>query len=174
MIETARLLLREPDRADADLVCAYYVRNASRFERWEPRRSDARDVHERWIDAVRAQRRAVLPATFLAFDRERDANVLVAVVSLSGFSETTAGALLDYSVDAGYEGRGYASEAVAAVLAHAEDAGLRQFTAHYDPANERSGALLQRLGFRIVAQTPGLPGLMRAQVIAMRGGTPVG
>jgi len=39
--------------------------------------------------------------------------------------------------------------------------GLASVNAQYDPANERSARLLQRLGFRIVGITPVVPGMER-------------
>jgi [ribosomal protein S5]-alanine N-acetyltransferase len=174
VIETARLILREPVRSDVEILRNYYTQNASRFERWEPERGTAVEAYERLIDVLRAQRSADVPMSFLAFDRHAGSASIAGVVALSGFTDVPPGAMLDYSVDAAYEGGGYASEAVTAVLAHAASTGLVQFTAHYDPANRRSSALLARLGFRIIAETPGLPGLVRAQVIAIRDGAPVG
>lgn len=59
-------------------------------------------------------------------------------------------------VDLGYalvpeaEGRGYAFEAAAAVMAHAREAfGLKRLAAVVDSDNERSIRLLGRLGFRL-------------------------
>ena len=78
--------------------------------------------------------------------------------------------MVSYTVDGAYEGRGYASEAVAAVIAYARDVlGLVRLTAYYEPANVRSERLLLRNGFSVIAQTPVVPGferLMRVQNIA--------
>ena len=78
--------------------------------------------------------------------------------------------MVHYSVDGGYEGRGYAAEALAAVLAYAFDVlALDEISAYYHPDNARSGRLLQRLGFRVVAITPvpaGFEHLMKPQVWA--------
>jgi ribosomal-protein-alanine N-acetyltransferase len=57
-------------------------------------------------------------------------------------------AMLGYSLDGAYEGRGFAREAVEAVIAYAFGTlNLHRLTANYHPANERSGGLLRRLGF---------------------------
>ena len=51
-------------------------------------------------------------------------------------------------IDGGYEGRGLASRAVAAVLDHAFGAlGIERVSLHTEPANQRSRALARRLGF---------------------------
>jgi [ribosomal protein S5]-alanine N-acetyltransferase len=168
-IETARLLLREPTADDATLLADYYRRNAARFEQWEPARPAGPEAQRRWIAEVRAQRAAGAGATFLALDRALADAQLAGVVALSGFSVDPPGAMLDYSVDAAYEGRGFASEAVAALLDYGErELGRYTIGAYYDPGNARSAALLQRLGFRVAYQTPPIPNVMRAQVCALR------
>ena len=154
------------------MLLDYYRRNAERFAPWEPDRPDDTAFHAAWIAAHREeQRRSGHPQSFLAF--AKDAPDLVGVVSLDGFSaEEPPGAMLSYTVDGAYEGRGYASEAVGRVVRWAfEERGLGALTAYFHPDNARSGKLLERLGFAIVARTPVVPGferLMRPQVIAVR------
>ncbi len=166
-MQTERLTLREPELGDADALRDYYRRNADRFAPWEPERPDDVDAHRAWIRAAHANRQGGKPTIFLAFD----AGALVAVVDVHGFSED-GGAMISYTVDGAYEGRGFASEAVAAVLDYARDElAIRRMTAYYEPANQRSGRLLERAGFTVVAQTPVVPGferLMRVQNIAVR------
>ena len=166
ILTTDRLTLREPDDPDADALRAFYRRNAERFARWEPVPDDDPGTHRARIAAARAARRAGKPTTFVAF--ERASGVLAGVVELNGFSEENGGsAMLSYRIDAAFEGRGYAREAVRAVIDFsAQQLGLRTLAAYYDPANVRSGNLLERAGFRVVNRTPVIPGferLMRAQ-----------
>ncbi len=67
--------------------------------------------------------------------------------------------MVHYTVDGAYEGRGYAGEAVRAVLDYAFDRlELDEVSAYYHPDNARSGRLLERLGFRVVSVTPAIPG----------------
>ncbi len=55
--------------------------------------------------------------------------------------------MIGYNIDGAYEGKGYAREAVTAVIAHLFAAyNLKKVSASYDPRNERSGMLLRRLG----------------------------
>ncbi|HYW52980.1 MAG TPA: GNAT family N-acetyltransferase [Dongiaceae bacterium] len=174
-LETERLLLREPVADDAPALLAYHRRNDERLARWDPRRGDAPADHEAWIAARVAASRAGRARSWLAFDRAAG-NALAGEVQLDSItSEPQHTAMLAYSVDGAYEGKGYAHEAVGAVVAYAfERLDLRSLTATYDPANERSGALLRRLGFVEVARTAVIPGFerhMRAQVL-MRLGRP--
>jgi RimJ/RimL family protein N-acetyltransferase len=172
MMETARLRLRPPQAEDAEALRAYYRRNAERFAPWEPHRPDDLAFHAAWIAAQRTDAdRTGFPSAFLAFAKEGSG--LVGVVSLDGFNaEPPPGAMISYTLDGAYEGRGYASEAVGRVVRWAfEERGLALLTAYFHPDNARSGNLLERLGFTVVARTPVVPGfehLMRPQVIAQR------
>jgi ribosomal-protein-alanine N-acetyltransferase len=170
VLKTLRLILREPAGDDAPALSAYYRRNAARFSRWEPARADDVEVQRAWIDERQRARRADHATGFLVF--EAAGGALTGVVTLDGFSERPRGAMLSYSIDASCEGRGYASEAVACTIAYAFDVlGLDVLTAYYHPGNARSGRLLERQGFRIIARTdpvPGFEALMRPQVVAER------
>ena len=136
-IATERLILREPRDEDAAALLAYYVSNAERFASWEPDRVDDLAHHLRWIAWRRGESAIGRGRSFLAFDPAAD-GALVASHS----------AILGYSADGAYEGKGYAREAVQAVVQHAfEVLKLHRATANYQPANERSANLLRRLGF---------------------------
>ena len=168
MLATERLILREPVDADAATLRDYYVRNRERFAPWEPERSGDVEEHARWIGAVqRDAERAGHAASFLGFAGD----ALATVVELTGFTrDVLPGAMLSYSVDGAYEARGYASESVSRVIRYAfDELGVVQLSAYYHPENARSERLLQRLGFRIVARTPVVPGmeaLLRPNVLA--------
>ncbi|MDQ6941032.1 MAG: GNAT family N-acetyltransferase [Candidatus Eremiobacteraeota bacterium] len=170
-LETERLVLREAVAADAPVLLAYHMRNAERFARWDPKRGTEVAQHLQWIVWRRSETDAGNAQTLLAFDRAAP-EALVAVVNLDGFSrEPKRTALLSYTVDGAYEGKGYAREACEAMIAFAfETLDLEGLNASYDVANARSGGLLARLGFTVIASTPVVPGmerLMRAQSFAM-------
>jgi RimJ/RimL family protein N-acetyltransferase len=82
---------------------------------------------------------------------------MVGVVNLSQvFRGSFNNAYLGFYGFAPFAGRGYMTEAVGLVLRHAfRSMGLHRVEANLQPANERSRALLERLGFR-------LEGLLRA------------
>jgi [ribosomal protein S5]-alanine N-acetyltransferase len=169
-LTTPRLVLRAPVAADAALLCAYHARNEARFAPWEPQRGREVADHLAWIVWRQAEHQAGRAASFLAFDREAG-DALVAEVNLDAITHAPdSTAMLSYTVDGAYEGKGYAREAVGATIAYAyETLDLRNLSATYDPANARSGGLLRRLGFVVIAQTPVIPGMerhMRAQVLA--------
>ncbi len=163
-------MLREPLLTDAATLLAYCARNAERFAPWELKRPEVLAEQLRWIAWRREQSAAGRGRSFLAFDRAAP-ETLAGVVNLDAITPgPEPSAMLSYSVDGAYEGRGYASEAVAAAIAHAfDELELLRVLAHYDPANARSGALLRRHGFVIEAVAPEVPpalrGLMRPQVV---------
>lgn len=167
-LTTERLALRVPEAPDAAALRDYHVRNRERFAPWEPLFSDDVDEHARWIAAREAEaRRAGYAASFLVFAGD----VLAGQVNLIGFSsEPPPSAMLTYTIDGAFEGRGYAAEAVGRVVRYAfEQLALMRLWAHYHPANVRSERLLERLGFDVVARTPVIPGLealMRPHVYA--------
>ncbi|GEM_PF-1470564 len=170
-VETERLILREAVAGDAPTLLAYHLRNDERFSRWEPKRGTDVAQHLQWIAWRRKETDAGNALTLLAFDRTEPES-LVGLVNLDGFTrQPQRTAMLSYSVDGAYEGRGYAREACEAMIAYAfETLDLRELNATYDVANARSGGLLARLGFTVIASTPVIPGmerLMRAQSLAV-------
>ncbi|MBV8580519.1 MAG: GNAT family N-acetyltransferase [Candidatus Eremiobacteraeota bacterium] len=170
-IDTERLVLREPLESDAIQLRDYHVGNAERFDRWEPKRGTEVEAYRRWVEWRRDERGASRGLTFLAFDRAAP-GTLVGLVSFDAMTTHPARtAMISYSVDGAYEGRGYARETVGAMIDYGLGAlALDAISANYDPANARSGGLLARLGFTVVATTPAIPGaeqFMRAQVLAM-------
>ena len=57
--------------------------------------------------------------------------------------------MLGYAIDQAHEGRGLMREALEATIEHAFTVlRLHRIQANYVPENERSGRLLERLGFR--------------------------
>jgi [ribosomal protein S5]-alanine N-acetyltransferase len=147
-LDTPRLVLREPEDADAPALLAYATRNEARFARWEPDHVDELAHHVRWVRWRREESAAQHGLGMLALDRSVP-DALVGIVNLYGITGNASySAMLGYSLDGAYEGKGFAREAIGAVIAYAfETVNLHRLTANYHPANERSGALLRRLGF---------------------------
>jgi [ribosomal protein S5]-alanine N-acetyltransferase len=146
--ETPRLVLREPEPADAERMRRYHRINEERLARWEPAFVDDLAHWTEWVHWRTGESGSGRGRSFLAFDRADPAQ-MVAVVNLYGsMPSVTHAMMLGYSVDGAYEGKGYAREAIAAVIAHAfEVLNVHRIVANYEPVNERSGLLLRRLGF---------------------------
>ncbi len=147
-LDTPRLVLREPEDADAPALMAYAARNEARFARWEPDNVEDLAHHLRWVRWRRGDSAVQHGLGLLALDRTVP-DALVGIVNLYGISgSATYGAMLGYSLDGAYEGKGFAREAIGAIVAYAfGPLNLHRLSANYHPANERSGALLRRLGF---------------------------
>ncbi len=78
---------------------------------------------------------------------------LIGIASLHGFSADRRRAAISYALAHAAQGRGFAREAVGALVALAFDAfGLETIEARVDRANLRSRALLARLGFSACAE----------------------
>jgi ribosomal-protein-alanine N-acetyltransferase len=161
---------------DAPAVFAYHARNRARLERWDPPRGTEVEQHRRWIAWRIAEQRTGRARSWLAFARGAP-DEIVGEVQLDGISaQPERTAMLAYSVDGAYEGKGYAREAVGAVIAYAfRELHLGMLSASFHPSNDRSGALLRRLGFVEMMRTGVVPGFerhMRAQVLTTLARTP--
>ena len=151
VLTTERLVLRLPESSEAAAIAHHHAQNESRFQRVNPTSAEQmRDAQywkgrlQRSIDIFQ-EGRAV---NFFAFLKSAP-SVPIASVSLT---EITRGPLmscyLGYGIDGVHEGRGLMSEAVSATLDYAFfELDLHRVQASYMPTNERSGALLRRLGF---------------------------
>jgi ribosomal-protein-alanine N-acetyltransferase len=128
------------------------VRNRDYHRRWEPAAPGEfyTVVSQR---ALIAKRRAEYAegrsACFLLFEKEREGEEVIGRIN---FSEIVRGPFqacyLGYAVDHAYEGRGYMSEALRAATGWVfSELRLHRIMANYQPQNERSGRLLERLGF---------------------------
>ena len=151
-LATARTLLRLGREDDAAALLAYIERNIEHHKRWEP----PRHASYRTVD----MQRRVLARHSYDFAQGNAACMLVldpsaaadTVIGRCNFSEVVRGpfqaCFLGYSIDRDYEGKGYMSEALRAALAWAfAELRLHRVMANYRPENERSGKLLERLGF---------------------------
>jgi ribosomal-protein-alanine N-acetyltransferase len=156
MNETERMTLREPEESDVETLRAYHRRNAERFALWDAVPGDEPEAHLAWIRDHHAARKAKRPVAFLGFDRST--SHLVGLVALSGFNAEPPSAMVNYSVDAAYEGKGYAFEMVAQMARYAfEELLLSSMTASVRVGNERSLRLLERPGVRDRRAQPGYP-----------------
>ena len=147
-LETERLILREPEDDDAPALLLYHQFNEERFARWEPEHSNDLAHYLRWVRWRQGESVIGRGISLLAIDRT-EPDALVAIVNLYDILAGSAySAVLGYSVDGAYEGRGFMREALETVISHAFGTlNLHRLNANYHPANERSGALLRRLGF---------------------------
>jgi len=154
---TPRLALRGPDPACADAVLDFYRRNREHLAPWDPLRSEAfyRAEHHR----AALERAAIAWAEGHAFawwlhPLEGGSVDTDTVVGKVHFSQVSRGAFhnaqLGYALDEHWQRRGLMSEALRAAIAEvfSPRVALHRVQAAYRPENERSAAVLEKLGFQ--------------------------
>lgn len=146
MIETERLVLRHPQKTDADnLFILFSDSVAMRYGSHEP--WTERDAADAYIHAIelefRERSRFRWAITVPKDDR------LIGTVTLMNWDRTNRHAEVGYMLAPAMWGKGYASEAVCGVLGLAFGCmQLHRVEAEVDPRNEASVRLLERLGFK--------------------------
>lgn len=150
LLHTARTVMTVPSPDCAPQLAAWRRANRAHLAPWEPERTDA------WFseEAARVRLEQALDEAhagsalhFIAFDR-----IDMAIVATCSFTNIVRGVFqachLGFAVSAAHQGTGLMQEVAAAGIAHLFDAeGLHRVMACHLPANDRSAALLQRLGF---------------------------
>jgi len=151
VLATPRLQLLPAHIGLARPMLDYQVRNRQHFAAWDPKPGDMFFTELYWTMQLRQQA--------LSWEQGRGARFLlslpdqpqqiVGTVSLSNIVRGVfQAANLGYGIDHVLQGQGLMHEAVSAVIHFAfHDLRLHRLQANYQPANHRSAALLQRLGF---------------------------
>ncbi|HLM58551.1 MAG TPA: GNAT family protein [Pyrinomonadaceae bacterium] len=146
-IETSRLILRRLADADLDTFLAYVNDPlVARYQTWESYTEEqARDVIEQQKGLEPGR-----PGRWFTFAAElKEAKALVGHVSLSVKEADPLQAEMGFTFARHYQGRGLAREAAECVLDYAFTVmGMHRVVAITDCENERSVALLGRLGMR--------------------------
>jgi RimJ/RimL family protein N-acetyltransferase len=151
---TGRLRLRPAAPADVDALHALWTDPAVRRWLWDD------------VPIDREVAAAVLTASVASFAAHgwgcwvlepRDGDAVVGFAALRPVGEGPDVELL-YGLDPAYWGRGFATEAAAAVLHHAFAAGLDRVVGRVDEPNRASIAVLERLGMTRVGVEAGVLG----------------
>lgn len=147
---TTHLVIRVPNVNDAEKLRDYYLHNRGHLLRWEPLRSTSFYSLPWWQLRTEQINREFLDASsvsFVAFTPDQQT-----VVAVANFSNIIQGVFkscyLGYSIAEEYQGQGLMVEFLQACLSFIfENMGLHRVMANYIPVNQRSGLLLNRLGF---------------------------
>ncbi|WP_027482426.1 GNAT family N-acetyltransferase [Deinococcus pimensis] len=145
VLRTPRLVLRRLREEDAPVLAAYRSDpDVARFQGWGPTFSE--DRARALVHAMRA-RQPGEDGWFQFAVAHGGTDELLGDVGLRTFEVRHAE--IGFTLARTAQGRGYAAEAVRAVLAYAfGPLGVHRVVAGVDPRNERSSVLLSRLGFR--------------------------
>ena len=162
-ITTARLRLVAGDAGLAPAVCEFQRRNRQHFARWDPPTADTFYTTEAQATRVAtgltafqndtAYRYWLIDATRAGGARLPSSDV--EVIGSLHFSQVSRGAfqsaMLGYALDEVHVGQGLMTEAITAGLEEmfSPRVNLHRVQAAYRPENERSGRVLERLGFRL-------------------------
>ena len=149
-IHTPRTLVRVVDAGDAQRLLRYRVQNREHLAPWEPLRDSSYYTLDHCIHTLADAREA------MRLDRVYPFVVLdlagADIIANFTFANIVRGAFqachLGYSVAASRQGQGLMYEALSAVMPWAfRELDMHRVMANYMPRNERSGRLLERLGF---------------------------
>ncbi len=150
--ETHRLIVAMPEVGDAARVARYFAVNRQFLAPWEPIRPEAWFTEGFWRDRLEqllSDYQADRGACFVLWDREDPTREVLGMLNLTGLVRgPLQAANLGYSLSETSQGHGLMSEALPPVIAWAFDTlRLHRLHAGYVPRNERSAAVLRRLGF---------------------------
>lgn len=151
-IETPRLLLTVPGPRDAERMLRYVMENRAHLAQWEPVRPESYYSMPYWKQDLAAALKEWQEGESLRLvllDRRDPSGP---ILGSANFRNVIRGPFqactLGYGMDNRHQGRGLMREALAAVTAFVfGQMGLHRIMANYMPRNERSGRLLEHLGF---------------------------
>ncbi len=150
VIQGRGVWLRPPLLSDYGAWAELRTQSRAHLVPWEPAwpRDDlTKSAYRRRIKHYQREARDDLGYAFLAFEAEGDR--LIGGLTLSNIRRgVTQSAMLGYWLGLPFVGHGHMTGAVRAVLPHAfETLRLHRVEAAVQPANERSAAVLRRVGF---------------------------
>jgi ribosomal-protein-alanine N-acetyltransferase len=150
MLKTRDLLIRRGRADDLTPIVDYFGRNKEHLAAYSPLRPPHFHSFDYWRAALRqADEGFHADRQVHCFVFWHDESAVIGVVNLSNFVRGVFHAChLGYSIDRELQGTGRMSAAVEAVVQYAfHELNLHRVMANYVPENERSGKLLERLGF---------------------------
>jgi RimJ/RimL family protein N-acetyltransferase len=155
-IVTERLVLRRSKPGDAASISAYRSDpDVSRYQGW--RRTDRRWIRKE-IETM-APRRPGEPGWVQLSVEERGSGFLVGDVGLNPADGEPGVIKIGYTIAPAFQGRGYATETVSALIAYAFDKlGADVVRAYTDAENVASIRVLEKSGMRLVERYEGREG----------------
>ncbi|MBA59017.1 MAG: 30S ribosomal protein S5 alanine N-acetyltransferase [Gammaproteobacteria bacterium] len=150
-IETDRLVCRILEPHEAALMCRFRIQNREHLEKWEPLRRPAFFTESFWqsqlLNQIRYFREGI-SANFSILDKKERS-----ILGVCNYTNIVRGTFqscqLGYAAGEDAQGQGFMEEAISSTNTFVfNELGLHRIMAAYMPNNNRSGALLKKLGFR--------------------------
>lgn len=146
-LETERLILRRFVREDASTAYRNWTSDArtTEFLRWPTHGSveTTEGTMSRWVDAYTRPdfyQWAIVP---------RDVGEPIGTISSVGMDEKVGSVEIGYCIGSPWWGRGYVTEAMAAVMAFFfDEVGANRVESSHDPNNPGSGRVMQKCGMK--------------------------
>lgn len=149
-LSSDRMIIRTSQYADAYRLAEYYSDNYDYLKPWEPRRDKNYCYPAGWqlrlkmIEELHAQGSV---RYFIMLDKEGDE-----IIGVMNFSNIIRGdfhaCYLGYSLGEKWQGKGFMFEALQTSIRYMfRQQNIHRIMANYMPHNQRSGNLLNRLGF---------------------------
>ncbi|EEX33544.1 MULTISPECIES: ribosomal protein S5-alanine N-acetyltransferase [Vibrio] len=145
------IILRTAEPTDGQLISDYFIANRAHLKQWEPRREDAFFSESGWTQRLiklNELHRMGLGYYLIIIDRE--SGEMLGTVSFSNISRFPFHACnLGYSLGENAQGRGVMTRALKMAVNYMFSIqNIHRIMAGYMPRNQRSEAVLNRLGFK--------------------------
>ena len=149
-LETTNTILVVLDQSAAELMLSYYIENKAHLSHWEPERTADFYTIELWQQRLAQSQIAFdsgLEVKFAIMNKQR-----TEIMGVCNFTNIVYGAFqacnLGYSIAKKHEGKGYMQEILEVATSYMFTVvGIHRIMANYIVDNERSAAVLKRLGF---------------------------
>jgi ribosomal-protein-alanine N-acetyltransferase len=150
MIDTQRTRIEVVSKQHASIILAYELENRKHLAPWSPLRTDEFYTLDYWMTLCEASELAFNTGCefrFVALDK--DTGQMIGACHFTGLVRGVFQAcFLGYSIAEKYEGQGYMTEILEALLDYMFDiVGLNRVMANYMPHNIASEKVLLKLGF---------------------------
>ena len=145
VLETESLILRKPARSDAKDIYRYACdKEVARYVLWEPHRSIGET--RAFVRDLRYRIRSGYPSSWAVV--LRGTGTVIGTIGFMWYSSENRSAELGYSFSREYWNRGYATQALDAVVGAAfRSLPLNRLEAQHDVRNPASGRVMQKCGF---------------------------
>ncbi len=146
VLQTEHLVLRPLRRKDAADIFSYASDpEVARYVLWEPHRSMSET--RSYIRYILALYRHGLPSSWAVMHRE--SGRVIGTIGFMWYSETNSSAEVGYSFSREFWNRGYATEALRAVISSVfSSLPLNRLEAQHDIRNTASGRVMEKCGMR--------------------------